>query len=309
MRYVLGFVIFLLMLTCEPAKASTPHYLNGIVGIDAAVMPGPGWYFESLNSYYSTNSIRNNKGKEIDVNFSFDTFVTMERLLWVSDFKILGGRFGADIIVPFAYLDVSIGKTIYDLPDIFNVSSIHLGKDSSSGGLSDIYVDPLLLSWSKDRYDFSLSMGVFMPTGRYDPRNPASPGRGFWTFMPSMGATVYLDCKKSWSASVMAHYEIHTEQKKTHKTAGDHFHFDWGVGKRFAKYWQFGAAGYCSWQVTEDKGPQASKLKYRTFAAGPELNVAIPKYKAQIGIRSLWEFESRNSSQGNITTLTFTLSF
>ena len=179
----------------------------------------------------------------------------------------------------------------------------------NSWGISDLYVDPILLSWSGDRYDLSAAMGVFMPTGRYDSNNPASVGRGFWTFMPNFGATVHLDKEKTWSASVMAHYEMHTKQKETDKTPGDHFHFEWGVGKRFAKYWQAGAAGYCSWQVTEDTGPGASKLKSRTFAAGPEINVAIPKYKAQVGIRSLWEFESRNSTQGNITTLTLTLSF
>ena len=227
----------------------------------------------------------------------------------ISDFKILGAKFGADIIVPLVYTDVSVGKTLYNLPDIFNVSSLHLGMERSSGGLSDLYVDPFMLSWSGDRYDLSFATGIFMPTGRYNSRDPASPGKGFWTFMPNLGATVYLDEKKTWSASVMTHYEVHTKQKQTHKTPGDHFHFEWGLGKRFAKYWQAGAAGYCSWQVTDDKGPGASKKKYRTFAAGPEINVAITKYKAQVSLRSLWEFESRNSTQGNITTLTLTFSF
>lgn len=317
-RFCLVVGLTLLVLLGREARASTPHYINGILGIQAATMPPPGMYYTMFNTNYYANSVRNNNGDKIvkcpdptcgnDVDFKLDAYLQIHNLTYSSDFKIFGGRWLADIDIPLIYSDMSLSDAFHiPLPNYY--IDKHIAVNDNSFGLSDLYIEPLVLAWNLDRVDFTVMGGVFAPTGRFDQNDPTSQGRGFWTFKGGAGATVYFDEAKTWTASILAGYEVHTKQKETDVTPGDHFHFEWGVGKRFAKYFVAGAAGYCSWQVKKDKGPGASPHLTRSFAAGPELGVIIPSWKAELAVRSLWEFENRNAPQGNLTTVTLNFAF
>lgn len=301
----------LLLLVCPyRAHASSPHYLNGVEGIKAAAPAPPGFYWRMYNQVYTANEVRDKHGKKMNVDYDVTAYVMSHRFIYSSDIKILGGRYAADIIIPLAYTDFSVGKSFgVTLPNHMGVTNLSASKSASKFGLSDILIDPFALSWEGKQWDFSVGFGVFIPTGEYSSSNPASPGKGFWTFMPSVGGTVYFDEAKTWSASVLAHYEIHTKQKDTRQTPGNHFHFEWGVGKSFAEYFEAGIAGYCSWQVTDDSGPGARDDRTTANAIGPEIGVYIPALGLDVTLRSLWEFENRSNSQGNMTTLTLTYAF
>lgn len=309
-KIVILLVFAVMLLSAWPVAASTPHYINGLEGNKTAVMPPEGLYWRMYNFYYSADKLKNNNGKTMDIDYKTRIYVQAHRFIWASDIKFLGARIGADAIVPFVYTDIRVGKNFSGerIPEHFNIDPFTMETHRHSGGLSDILIDPLILSWSGSWYDLSASIGLFIPTGRFHKGAPASPGKGYWTFMPSLGGTVYFDEAKTLSATLMAHYEIHTQQSETRKTMGDHFHFEWGVNKTLMQIFDIGITGYCSWQVTNDKGGRfSSNNKSRTFAIGPELGFYIPNPGLAVNLRALWEFESRNTAQGfaGIFTLTY----
>lgn len=311
MKRIFTIAILALLFFCpRPAQAGSPHYVNGSEGIKAAAPAPPGFYWRMYNQVYSANEIRGGHGQKLGVDYDMTVYVLANRFIYSSDKRILGGRYSADIIIPLVYTDFSVGDTFgITLPNHMNAINVSLSKQANKYGVSDILIDPFILSWEGAQWDFTVGMGLFIPTGEYSSSNPASPGRGFWTFMPSVGGTVYFDEAKSWSASILAHYEIHTKQKDTHQTPGDHFHFEWGIGKSFLENFEAGLAGYCSWQVTDDSGPGARDGRTLANAIGPEIGVYIPPLGVDVTLRSLWEFENRNNAQGNITTMTFTYNF
>ncbi len=303
--------VLLLICFCWPAScawASSPHYVNGILGLKAATMPPPGKvYYRMYNVYYSADSIRDDNGDKVDVDhFRLGAYMLINSFTFASEKTFLGARVICDIDIPFVNVNYSVANTFGQrLPDFMGFHDFTLSKSGASFGLSDVVVNPVILAWSGSWYDLYAGLSFFLPTGRFSKGDPSSPGKGFWTFMPGVGATVYFDKKKTWSASILAHYEIHSEQKETGTTPGNHFHFEWGIGKDF-KDWTIGLSGYASWQVTDDKGQNASNKRTTAFAIGPEIDFIIPSMKSIVTLRSLWEFGNHNNAQGNMTVASIT---
>lgn len=280
-----------LLMTGSAALAGSGHYVNGAEGIKAATLPPQGLYWRMYNLFYTADDLRDKHGDEIDVDFDVNVYALVNRLVYSSDIEILGANVVADICVPLVYTDISMkagGMTLFD---------------DNEFGLGDILIEPVILAWHGPRYDAALGVGVYLPTGDFDADEPASPGKGFWTGMFTAGATLYFDEARTWSASILSRYEIHSEQEDTDVTYGNDFHFEWGLGKTVAKIWDVGLAGYCRWQVTDDSGPGTSDDREEAYAIGPEVSVFVPDWGLGVSLRSLWEFENKVNSQGNVTTL------
>ncbi|SFJ67504.1 Uncharacterized conserved protein [Desulfomicrobium apsheronum] len=273
------------------ALAGSGHYVSGVEGIKAATLPPEGIYWRMYNVLYTADDLRDKNGKEVDVDFDVNVYALVNRLIYSSGVEILGGNLVADIVVPLVYTDISMkagGMTLFD---------------DNEFGLGDILIEPAVLAWHGPRWDAALGIGVYLPTGDFDADEPASPGKGFWTGMLTAGATFYFDEAKTWSISALSRYEIHSEQEDTDVTYGNDFHFEWGLGKTLAKTWDVGLAGYCRWQLTDDSGPGTTNDREEAYAIGPEVSVFVPDWGLGVSLRSLWEFENKVNSQGNVTTL------
>ncbi|GAB6112778.1 SphA family protein [Desulfomicrobium salsuginis] len=280
-----------LLMTGSMALAGSGHYVSGAEGIKGATLPPQGVYWRMYNLFYTADDLRDKHGDEIDADFDVNVYALVNRLVYSSDLEILGANVVADICVPLVYTDISMkagGMSLFD---------------DNEFGLGDILIEPVILAWHGPRYDAALGVGVYLPTGDFDADEPASPGKGFWTGMFTAGATLYFDEARTWSASVLSRYEIHSEQDDTDVTYGDDFHFEWGLGKTVAKIWDVGLAGYCRWQVTDDSGPGTTDDREEAYAVGPEVSVFVPDWGLGVSLRSLWEFENKVNSQGNVTTL------
>jgi len=277
-----------------PFAGETGHYVSGVEGIKAATLPPPGFYYRLYNVYYHADTLTDSKGDELDVGFDLSVYATVNRFVWMTHKKIFGADFGADVIIPLVYTDIEIQA---------------IGVDQDQFGLGDIAIEPFVLSWHGSHYDASFGLAVYVPTGEYDVNEPASPGRDFWTGMITLGGTYYFDTAKTWSASILTRYEMHSEKDETDVTLGDDFHFEWGIGKTLAKIWDVGLTGYCHWQVTDDSGSGViwDKSEHdHVYAVGPEVSVFIPPATLFVSLRSQWEFGAVDRSEGNVTTLTLT---
>lgn len=286
---VLGITVF-----CSSGFAGDPHYVNGIEGIKAATLPPPGLYGRLYGAYYHADTIKDASGKKADIGFDLKVFALVPRVIWVSEYEVLGGNFFADAALPIMQTEVSV--------DVANA-------DDSKFGIGDLCVEPLGITWHGAQYDAAAAVGGYIPTGRYERDNAASPGKDMWTAMFTAGATLYADAEKTWSASILSRYEIHSEKDYENYTPGDDFHFEWGLGKTFNRTIDVGLAGYCYWQVTDESGDDADPDKSRVMAAGPEVSMFFPSQMMFVSARYLMEFEARNYSEGGIGVLTLTKAF
>ena len=276
--------------------AEKGHYVNGSEGIKAATLPPPGFYYRLYLTYYDANKSMDTDGNDANLNFDLGLFAMVNRFLWVTDINLLGGNYFMDVIIPLLNTDIKIGA---------------LGVDDSKSGLSDIAIEPFGISWHRPRYDASVGFAVYVPTGEYDINNQASPGKDFWTGMFTLGGTYYFDTEKTWAASILSRYEVHSKKGDQDITPGNDFHFEWGLSKTLAKFWDVGLTGYCHWQVTDDRGSGATNTDVhdQVYAIGPEVSVFCPSVKLIFSLRSQWEFEAVDRSEGHITTLTITKIF
>ncbi len=295
--------VVLTFFTVSAFAGETGHYTNGVEGIKCATLPGPGFYYKMYNVLYKTDKLMDDDGdKSETMKPDITVFANVHRFIFGTGLKILGADYLVDVTVPLIYTDfemeiVPAGMTLED----------------EQFALGDICFEPVALSWHGERYDLALGAAFYAPTGKYDKEEQASAGKDMWTFMATAGGTLYLDSEKSWSASMLARYERHTEKKSADIRPGDDFHFEWGVGKTFMRIIDAGVAGYCQWQITDDSGKGTSAydtgIHDRVFAIGPELGVFIPPIMLGVTLRWSHEFAAVDRTEGDTASLVLTKIF
>lgn len=278
------------------AQAQLPvgsHYQPGAEGIKGASLPPPGVYLRDYNFFYTADKVDG-----LPVNANIFVYVQAPRLIWMTDWEIFGANYGMDVIVPFAYKDISLGSPF---------------GDDHQFGLADIQVEPVLLSWHLKQFDLAAGYALWIPTGEFSARSPqkqiASPGLGFWTHMLTLGAVWYPDEEKTWSLSLLNRYEINTEQDDTDVTPGNMFTAEWGLSKTIGKGVDVGMIGYYQQLVTKDDGHGASNEKSHVVGLGPEVVGMIPKVNVIASLRYAYEVEVKDRPEGQLVTLTLTKRF
>ena len=299
MRKSTAFLSFILMLATASssllfAQAEKGHYVPGVEGIKGSSLPPPGVYFRWYNAFYGAEKLMDRKGDELPVNFDVSVYAMANRLIWITDKKILGADFGMDILVPLIRTDLKIGA---------------LGLKDNRFQLGDIYLEPFVLSWHRPRCDAAFGLSFYTPTGQYDKTQPASAGQDFWTTLLTFGTTQYLDPQKTWSLSLLGRYEINSEKGETKVKPGQDLVLEWGLGKNVAKFWDIGLSGYGQWQLTDDSGADVNwdtSVHDRVYAIGPEVSRFVLPAKLFVSVRAVWEFGAKDHSQGHMTTITLT---
>lgn len=263
------------------------HYPAGVEGIKGPSLPPPGVYIRDYNYMYFANSLEADEAPP-----KFDLFANIQapRLIWITPVKILGGYYGMDIIVPFAYQNLDM-----------------TGFSGSDFSLADVFVEPITVSWHGKQYDASVGYGLWTPTGDYD-GTPISPGKGFLTQMLTAGVTFYPDQNKTWSIAALNRYEFNHQNDETGITPGQYWTLEWGIGKSLTKTVEIGATGFFQAQTTKASNLPAS-VKDHTAGIGPELNLVCPKLGLSTSIRYVREIGAHNRPEGNVFNLTFTRRF
>lgn len=283
------------------AVAGLSHYIPGGLGIKNATCPPPGTWYAGYNQFYTADTYKNNNGDTSGTTeMNVSVFANVNQFAWVTKEKILGANYGVDFFVPLIYTDLTVkamGNTIVD---------------DQRFGMGDLFVDPLILSWYGKRWDAFIASGFYIPTGKHN--KPASPGKGYWTFMHEAGATFYLDTQKTWSLSARGRFLHSTDDPDTDIRPGKEAIFEYGFGKdiplKSGTVFTTGVIGYSYYQLTKDSGPGASDLKIRGHAIGPELQMTISDpFFLNLSLRYLHEYGVKNNTQGDSVCLTIVTSF
>ena len=310
-RQILILPVLMVMWICtgNPVHAQlSGHNSKGDYGLQSGSQAPPGWYLVAPMYYrYSADEFRDRHGDRqsaLGGGGSIEANAWLAGAIWVSDHKLFGGNYSF-VIFP------GVTNNALGFPP--------LGVDERvSTGLADLYIQPVNLGWNTPRADFVAGIGIFAPTGEYEPDGSSNRGLGMWSYELFGGTTVYLDEARSWHFAATAFYETHGKKEDTDIRVGNLLTIEGGLGKSFMDgAVNVGIAYYAQWKLSDDDFgrdlpplPNRHLGKHRVFGFGPELTVPLATKKTLFGflnLRYLWETGARTSLQGNtfVATVTF----
>jgi hypothetical protein len=294
---MIGVSLAIMGLCCTATMGQpTAHYVPGVEGIKAATLPPPGLYLRDYNVFYTSTRLNDADGDKIRAaDFSTFVYAQVPRLLWITDYQVVGGYLGFDALWPLAYQKVDVNTPF--------------GRfDERSFGCGDPFVEATL-SWHLPQWDLAVGIGEWIPIGAFDAPPTTRAGLGYWGTMFTAGATWFPDAERTWSVSLLNRYEINARQRKTRITPGDAWTLEWGVGKAIIPTVELGLAGYYQQQTTRDRGRGASRDRDRVAAVGPEVVLVFPAQRLFVSLRYAWEFWAESRAQGHTGVVTLTHRF
>lgn len=292
-------IVFMVMGFSSNADALGGGFTPGAEGVMAASVPPPGFHYRMYNVLYEADTLTDDNGNDVPIGFDINVLCNAHRLVWITQKKLFGADYGMSTIIPVLGIDLDIDA---------------LGVSDGSVGLGDIFIEPLVLAWHKERFDIGLGLGLNLPTGDFDKNNPTNLGNDTYSMVLTLGPTFYLDQEKSWSASFLTRTVVYGEQDDTDITPGDEFFIEWGIAKQFPPkkgvLIRPGICGYNYWQLSEDDGPGVIDDKGQVHAIGAEINFFwLPPHLYQVNLRVMQEFSAEDESEGTKAVLTLTKSW
>ncbi|WP_445672952.1 SphA family protein [Pseudomonas inefficax] len=275
----------------QATEGGGTSYPLGAENYMSGAMPPPGFYGQLFVNHYEADNLRGNDGRKLPVDFRVRANAIVPRLIWVSDYTVLGGSLALHAIVPLVDLKVSLN-----------------GQSQHNSGLGDVIFGPALGFHHSDKFHSILAFDMIAPTGRYDKDDLANPGRNYWVFEPVYAMSYVDPAGLNLDAKVM--YDFNRRNPATDYRSGQELHVDYAVGWGLGNGWVVGVGGYYYRQTTDDHqdGERIEDNKGRSFAIGPSI-----KYSGEGGwfVTAKWskETEVRNRAQGDAYWLKLTLPF
>lgn len=227
------------------------HYVTGVEGLQGSSVPPAGNYYLGYLVNYDINGFQAPDAKD-GIGGSGQVTALANRLVHITDTKLLGADYGFETIIPVLRSSVKVGPL-----------------DASDSGVGDVYVGPLVLGWHGQQWDAVAAAGLWLDTAPNTLGDPTSPGKGYQSTMLTGGLTYYFDQQKSISGSALFRYE-YNGKKDNGVRPGDQLSLEWGVGKNYGAY-SLGVVGYSQWQLSDDKGRLANPGKAERHALGAEV--------------------------------------
>jgi hypothetical protein len=267
-------------------------YPLGLSAINSGVSAEPGLTYNNSFLFYS-RSEQKGADDEVLATGQQSVLLDMNTLLWASsgDIAMLGGaRFSSAVTIPIANN---------------SLSSSAQGAIGGGGGLGDLYLQPVILGWRRERVDIRGILGVLAPTGKFNAGATDNVGNGYWTPVIAAGETFYLSADRATTLSAFQMYEFHSTQSGTQIHPGETFDLDYSLMHAFMfsdSRLQVGLVGYGAWQMTAKTGPSITPAeeaqRYRVNALGIGLNYALPARKVTLSFKYFDEFSNQWTYQG-----------
>ena len=292
------------------------HYRAGQGGNRGGTLPEPGIYLRDDNWFYTGTA-------ETLPGYKTFVYVQAPQLLWVTDWKILGAKWGMDFEIPFAYREASHRSPVASPGGGYPIGG--LVSDHQSG-LGDVKLEPLLLSWHWKHFDTTVGYALLAPTGEFSERSAVNLGDDAWSHLISLGGVWYPDAKKSWAVSLLHHYEFNSSQVGTLAQSGSSpgsgypstaypkiscstYTLEWAVSKTILTNTEVGLFGYYQKQFT-DSSPAVNVFQDSEVAGvGPEISFRLPRWDLSMSLRYAYEFTAYHRPQGHAFNLTLSKKF
>ncbi|MGX1186414.1 hypothetical protein AB7M29_004093 [Pseudomonas sp. F-14 TE3623] len=282
-----------LCLTAVPAIAQVGHYSVGAEGLLIATLPPPGVYYRGYLVNYSADTLNDKHGTERSGHNKIDVHAFANQFIWITDYSLLGGNYGMNAIVPIQQQETKISN---------------FGVKGDAEGVGDILLQPITITWHAQQWDAVSMLGVWVKTGDYDSDRSVSIGKGYTSYMFTLGGTRYLDHEKKWAVSATSRYEKNGEQEGTHLTPGDAFSVEWGISRKINPLLDVGLVGYDVWQLTNDSGTSVFHpgTKIEHHAIGGEVQYFWRDTQLLLNAAVYHEYKSEDTFQGDTVRFTVT---
>lgn len=204
-----------------------PQWVPGQVGLNAGILPSPGFTYVNMTLNYDADRYNNLNGKAIRVTGTYNVWAIQNIFYWVADAKVFRGNLGAMVIFPTP----ATGSLVAEIP---NLQFPNLGATGGGSGLADLWLQPVSIGWHLKRADLQVVDAFMIPTGRYSPGASDNVGSGYFGNHLQTGSTYYITKDKGTSANLFTDWEVHGSRdgvNNTSTTPGQAFTDEWGVGQ------------------------------------------------------------------------------
>jgi hypothetical protein len=265
------------------------HYIGGATGLENGTAAPPGFFGTFLPVVEDVDALKGPKGATI-AKPDITIVANMAGYAMTTQKKVLGGSYGFSVIIP-------VVNTRFTA-NLFNTSA-------ESGGLSDIYVAPLVLGWEKGNANYTVNYGFYAPSGYYDPSTALNAGLGFWEQQIQAGMTYSIGKPKLWNTSFLTTWEINQTKGSVDIKPGPMLTGEYSLGRRFDKYqMNAGVVGYGYKKLSPDSGsgvnPLLAGITDRSFGIGPEWKYTNLKWHLGFDFRFEQQFEVQAKTSGKI---------
>jgi hypothetical protein len=233
----------------------------------------PGWLVEETFIYYHASSFTDSNGRDIPGSNRLTAASAVTHVAWISNFRLLGGFYGAEVLLPLAYLDFDTD----------------FGPDGRERGLGDLIVGPFFIQWTDSRlfgmpYFHRLNLDFVLPTGEYSKNSSVNLGSNIYTFNPYYAFTLIPTDRLEVSARL--HYLWCSENDDpfvglgaNDTQPGQAFHANFTASYEIFQDLRLGINGYYLQQLTDDKldGDDQARSKERVLGIGPGLKYTFER--------------------------------
>ena len=284
-----GFVIVVTLLAGSTAVAQPRgQYIPGTTGLDSGVQPQPGLSYTNIFIFSAGGRLVDAGGKDVFGLTTSNLAVDQNIFTYTTRWKIFGGNYGVKLNVPLANGPIALSR---------------VGSQSIPLALADIYVEPFSLGWHLRSADLRVAYGFVAPSGAERVTSD------YWGHDITVASTVYLNEKRTYSASLNAVLELHQKKRHQDLRVGNNLNVEYGIGhamplgKESKTLLHVGVVGYLEWQLAKDTGQnvpmRTSNPRDQVFAIGPELNLTVSRWKTNILFRYAKEVYVLNRGQGH----------
>jgi len=303
---ILVFACFAVLCFSPLEAQQKGQWVPGQYGLNAGVVPDPGFTYENLTFNFSASQLNDSNGHRVpNVTGTYAFWAVENVFMYVSKFKILGAKF-----FPYAELSYANGSLVADLAV---APGTNLKLASGGSGYADTYFEPAALAWNFKRADVNVAYAFVAPTGRYSAGASDNVGSGYWGNIINAGTTVYLTKNKGTSANLFTVWETHGKKSGSNETPGQAFTTEWGLGqvlplkKDFSALLQLGLVGYDQWQITDNGGtitvggvivPASTLPYYSVHGIGVQSNFILPKKSLSFFFKYYNEYTAKARSEG-----------
>lgn len=252
----------------------------------------PGWLVEQTFIYYDADRFNDSNGRDIPGSNRLTAMSAVTHVAWISNYRLFGGFYGAEVLLPLTYLDVDTD----------------FGPDARERGVGDLIVGPLFIQWIDSKlfgmpYFHRFNLDFVLPTGEYRKSSPVNAGSNIYTFNPYYAFT--LIPSERLEASARLHYLWCSENsdpfvglRADHTQPGQAFHANFAASYEILKGLRLGLNGYYLRQVTDDRidGDDQAASKERVLGIGPGLKYTYERMS--LYLNTYYETAAENRPEG-----------
>lgn len=248
------FMFFLVCLSLSPKDLQAgggQSYPNGAEAFMSGAAPPPGITMINYMYYGYSEKLMDDDGDDSNTLKRADVWADLLRIIWISDFQLLGGNYGQHIFFGLLNKDLSFD------------TGVGPSGEEHYNDFSTPYIiySPCLMTWHLMQGKLHVAtsaVDVYVPFSNEKKGNLASAGRNFWTLEP-VAAITYMP-NKLWELSAKFMYDFNTRESDyvsgapvmVDRTPGQEFHVDFNVSYALFDNIRAGLNGYFYQQTTDD---------------------------------------------------------